>query len=83
MITNAKVHHGLITNDTKEHCLRYRLDLKDYNWGDCRIVALLVDENENINLADFGYNSELVFKVGPNTKVAGIMKTTAKLELMK
>ncbi len=83
MITNAKIHHNIITNDKKEHTLMFELDLKSYNWGDCRIVALLVDEEKNYNVADFGYNSELIFKIPKNTKIAGIMKTTGKLELIK
>lgn len=83
MITNAKLHHQLITKDTKEHVVKFSLNLNDYNWGDCRIVALLVDEKENINLASFGYNSELIFKIPQNTKFAGIMKTTGELELIK
>lgn len=83
MITNAKIHHELITRDTKEHRIKFSLDLKSYNWGDCRIVALLVDEEKNINIASYGYNGELLFKMPQSTKFAGIMKTTAKLELIK
>jgi ABC-2 type transport system ATP-binding protein len=83
MITNAKYHQNIITNDTQEHKIVFTLDLNSYNWGECRIVALLVDDEKTYNIADFGYNSELIFKIPQHTKFAGIMKTTGKLKLIK
>lgn len=83
MITNAKIHHGLITSDNIEHTVSFKLNLKSYNWGECRIVALLVDEEKNYNIADFGYNSELIFKISQDAQFGGIMKTTGTLESLK
>lgn len=83
MITNAKIHNNIVTKDTNEHLLKFSLKLNNFNWGDCRILALLVDEKQGINIANFGYNSELIFKIPQATKFAGIMKTTGNLELMK
>lgn len=83
MITNAKIHHDLITNDTDEHRLEFALDLSGYNWGDCRVVALLVDAAEDVNIASYGYNNELVFKIPQTTKFAGIMKTTGTIKLVR
>ena len=82
MITNAKIHQGIVTNDTNEHKLEYSLDLKDYNWGECQAVVLLVDDEKNINVADYGYEGELGFALPQTTKVAGIMKSTGKLKLI-
>lgn len=83
MITNAKIHQKIITQDTKEHQLEYSLNLKDFNWGECQVVLLLVDSEKNINVADYGYSGELTFKLPQTTKVAGIMKSTGELKSIR
>lgn len=86
MAANAKVLYNIVTRDTKEHIVIYELPLDKFNKGEAHIVALLVDSDKEVNLADFGYNNELPFIVrNPETgdKIGGIMKDLGKLELKK
>lgn len=86
MAANAKVLYDIVTEDTKQHTVRYTLPLSKFNKGEVTIVALLVDSSEEINLSDFGYNNELSFVVkNPVTgdKIGGLIRDLGKMELVK
>lgn len=86
MAANAKVLYDIVTSDTNEHTLRYSLPLKEFNRGEATIVALLVDSEKEVNLAEFGYDSELsVIIRNPVTydKIGGIMRDLGNLELVE
>jgi len=83
---NAKLLHNLVTSDTKEHVVKYELPLTKFNKGQCSIVTLLVDSKQEVNLADFGYNNELIFRVKnvkTGEKIGGIFKDYGHMELAK
>ena len=86
MAANAKVLYSIVTNDTEEHVIHYKLPLKEFNKGEANIVALLVDSEKEVNLAEFGYNNELSFivkNVKTGDKIGGIMRDLGSLELKK
>lgn len=77
MAANSKLLYNMVTSDTIEHTVKYKLPLKGFNKGEINIVALLVDSKKELNIADFGYNNELSIIVkNPETgnKIGGIMK---------
>jgi hypothetical protein len=65
--------------------MEYHIPLERYNFGEFRIVALLVDRKTNANIAEFGYDNELVFKIDNHgdTRVGGLFKNQGKLKLIK
>jgi len=84
MAANAKVLYSLVTNDTQKHIIRYTFPLSSFNQGEVSISALLVDSKTEVNLAGFGYNNELVFRiqnVDTGTKIGGIFKDVGTMEL--
>lgn len=86
MAANAKVLYSIVTNDTEEHVIHYKLPLKEFNKGEANIVALLVDSEKEVNLAEFGYNNELSFivkNVKTGDKIGGIMRDLGSVELKK
>lgn len=86
MAANAKVLYSIVTNDTKEHVIHYKLPLKEFNKGEANIAALLVDSEKEVNLAEFGYDNELSFivkNIKTGDKIGGIMRDLGSLELKK
>jgi len=86
MAANSKLTHKLVTSDTKKHVLNYELPLTAFNRGDCSVVALLVDSEEEVNLAEFGYGGELVFDVkNPvlGTKIGALFQDAGEMRLIK
>lgn len=82
MTANAKVLQGKTTSDTNRHIVRYELPMKDFNYGELSVVVLLADARTDVNVADYGYNGELSFKVtgfGPG----GSMKNKGRIKYIK
>ena len=86
MCSNSKILYKLTTDDKNTHVVKYELPLNGFNQGECSVVALLVDSKQEVNLATFGYDNELIFRV-KNTitggKIGGIMKDLGKVEMVK
>jgi hypothetical protein len=81
---NAKVLYNTVTQDTKEHIIRYELPLTHFNNGEANIAAILVDSENVVNIASFGYENELPFMVRnieTGSKIGGIMRDQGKMEL--
>ena len=84
MTANSKVLHNIVTSDKKEHIVRYELPLKDFNFGNFSVVVLLADEATKVNIADFGYNKELMFKIKrKDMSVGGSFKNQGDIKLIK
>ena len=63
MVTNSKLSHDIVTNDTDEHTLDYALPLESFNTCEARALIVLVDAVSDRNLVDFGHGNELLFSV--------------------
>jgi len=84
MTANSKVLHQIVTNDKREHTVRYELALTDFNYGDFSMVVLLADDETNANIADYGYNRELAFKVvRKDMSVGGVFKNKGDIKLVE
>ncbi|NCC99943.1 MAG: ABC transporter ATP-binding protein, partial [Bacteroidia bacterium] len=86
MAANAKLLYDITTHDTKEHTFEYELPLFEFNKGEANIVVLLVDSEQEVNVAEFGYNNELSFIIkNPKTgeKIGGIMRDLGKMVIKK
>ncbi|MCL1929981.1 ABC transporter ATP-binding protein [Candidatus Saccharibacteria bacterium] len=86
LFANAKLSHGLVTQDLKEHVVQYELPLSTFNQGEFTVVALLVDSEREINIASFGYNKEVIFKIKDavtGEKIGGAMKDSGKMEMIQ
>lgn len=84
MAANSKVLYGIVTNDMKEHAINYTLPLGAFNQGDISITALLVDSEEETNIASFGIGSDLLFNVynvSTGQKIGGVMRDAGHMEL--
>lgn len=84
MCANGKLLYDLITSDTKVHRVNYELSLKSFNRGECSIAAVLVDSEDEVNIAEFGYGGGLVFKINNKTignKIGGIMSDVGSMEI--
>lgn len=86
MATNPRVLgiEGTVTSDTKEHRVAYELDLHQFNKGDYKLIVLLEDISSIENIATYGVKGELRFKiVNPKLSAGGVLKNTAKMELIE
>ena len=80
-VNTSKAKNG-ITNDRKEHVLKYELPLNDFTAGDLRLVASLVDKETKSNVASIGFNDELLVKItNPDVSVTGLMQNRSVLSL--
>jgi len=82
MTANAKVLYNKTTSDTDKHIAQYKLPMKDFNYGNLSVVVLLADAETGVNIADYGYNGELSFRVtgsGPG----GSMKNKGEIRYIK
>lgn len=78
-------HTNLITKDIKNHRVLYKLPLDRFNKGEYKIVALLEDVKTKVNIASYGYDDEMLFKINnkDHSSSGGMMKNVAKMELIK
>jgi len=84
MTANSKVLHDITTADEKEHLIHYELPLADFNSGDLTLVVLLADVETKANIADYGYNGELSFKISDGkNEVGGVFKNKGDIKLVK
>ena len=75
---------GGVTNDHSEHSVRYELPLTDFNTGDLRLVASLVDQETGSNIASIGFNDELLVKItNPDASLTGLIRNKGKLSIKK
>lgn len=80
-VNTSKAKNG-ITNDHKEHVLKYELPLNDFTAGDLRLVASLVDKETKSNVASIGFNDELLVKItNPDVSVMGLIQNRSVLSL--
>lgn len=80
-VNTSKAKNG-ITNDRKEHVLKYELPLNDFTAGDLRLVASLVDKETKSNVASIGFNDELLVKItNPDVSVTGLIQNRSVLSL--
>lgn len=80
-VNTSKAKNG-ISNDRKEHVLKYELPLNDFTAGDLRLVASLVDKETKSNVASIGFNDELLVKItNPDVSVTGLMQNRSVLSL--
>ena len=84
MTANSKILHKIVTNDQKEHIVQYELPLKSFNFGDFSVVVLLADDETGVNIANFGYAKELMFKVTKrDTSIGGAFRNQGDIRLIK
>lgn len=75
---------GGVTKDRREHTIVYELPLADFNAGDLRLVASLVDQETKSNISSIGFNDELLVKVtNPDVHLLGLVKNQGKLSINK
>ena len=75
---------GGVTNDSREHSVKYELPLTDFNTGDLRLVASLVDQETGSNIASIGFNDELLVKItNPDASLTGLIKNQGKLSIKR
>ncbi len=86
MATNPKLEgwKTMITSDEKIHNAVYRLNLKDFNKGEFKVIVLLEDVETGVNIASYGHENETLIKIeNPNKKSAGgVYKNQASMELV-
>ena len=69
-----------ITSDRREHSVKYELPLTEFNVGDLRLIASLVDRETGSNVASVGFNDELPFKItNSDADLVGLIKKCGKL----
>ena len=69
-----------ITSDRREHSVKYELPLTEFNVGDLRLIASLVDRETGSNMASVGFNDELPFKItNSDADLVGLIKKCGKL----
>lgn len=84
MSIDTRNDKGGVTNDRREHGVKYELPLTDFNTGDLRLVASLVDQETGSNIASIGFNDELLVKItNPNVGSAGLIKNQGKLSIKR
>ena len=69
-----------ITSDRREHSVKYELPLTEFNVGDLRLIASLIDKETGSNVASVGFNDELPFKItNSDADLVGLIKKCGKL----
>jgi ABC-2 type transport system ATP-binding protein len=63
VVCNTK-QQGIITADKNSHEFRFGMSLENLNKGEYRILAFVLDDNTDTILQSFGYDNELLFKIG-------------------
>ncbi|MDD4321576.1 MAG: ABC transporter ATP-binding protein [Acidaminococcaceae bacterium] len=87
MATNPKLlgWKEMITSDTKEHVIKYSLQLKDFNKGEYKVIALLEDLKTGVNITSYGYDGETIIKIDNPDKSSsgGVFANQARINLQK
>lgn len=84
MGANGKILHNIVTEDTEEHTVIYKLPLRGFHQSNINVMAVLVDSEEEISLTHFGYDNELPFRIKNEpigNKIGGVILDSGIMEL--